>query len=75
MPNNDRNKKNQMPSGEGKKQSPRTGESEKLGKRSEVLQAQRGRTDLNVGSAEEEEAARPESLQPKENAERAKAGR
>ena len=75
MPNDNRNKKNQPPTGEGKKQSPRTGESEKLGKRSEVLQAQRGRTDLNVGSAEEEEAARPESLQLKENAERAKAGR
>ena len=74
MVNKSRGKKNQPPTGEGKKQSPRSGASEKLGKRSEVMQAQRGRIDENLGSASDEEAARPESLQPKRSG-RQKAGR
>ena len=36
----EQNKKNQMPTGEGKKQSPRLGESMEMNKRSEVMQAQ-----------------------------------
>ncbi len=68
--NKNRNKLNQPPTGEGKKQSPRSGEANKLQKRSEVLQAA-GR-EQNIGSAEEEEASRSgQSRNPK----RPKAGR
>jgi hypothetical protein len=41
MANQSRNKKNQPPTGEGKKQSPRQGKANELNKRSEVLQAHR----------------------------------
>ena len=75
MPNKSRNKLNQPPTGEGKKQSPRPGEPNKLGKRSEVLQAQRNHPEENIGSAEEEEAARSSSGQQKDNPKRQKAGR
>jgi hypothetical protein len=75
MPNKNRGKVNQPPTGQGKKQSTQTGASRKLDKRSEVLQAQRGRADQNVGTDFDEEAARADSLQPKDNPKRQKAGR
>ena len=69
--NKNRNKLNQPPTGEGKKQSPRSGEANKLHKRAEVLQA--GHAEQNIGTAEEEDAlnSRQESRNPK----RLKAGR
>ena len=75
MANTGRNKKNQPPTGEGKKQSPRSGKDEELGKRSEVLQAQRGHADLNIGTEDEETAARGERMEEKSNPKRKKAGR
>ncbi len=76
MANQSRNKKNQPPTGEGKKQSPRRGEPNKLNKRSEVLQAQRGHREENTGTASEEEAARSNApTAPKINPARPKAGR
>jgi hypothetical protein len=75
MPNKNRNKLNQPPTGEGKKQSPYEGEPNKLSKRSEVLQAQRNHPEENTGSAEEEEASRTGSAQAKNNPKRPKAGR
>ena len=54
MANKSRNRVNQPPTGEGKKQSPRSGQAHKLHKRAEVLQA--SRAEQNIGSAEEEEA-------------------
>ena len=71
MPNKNRNKKNQPPTGEGKKQSPRSGAANKLSKRSEVLQA--GGFRQNIGSAEDEEAAR--GFANAANPKRPKAGR
>ena len=71
MANKSRNKINQPPTGEGKKQSPELGAPKKLEKRSDVLQAQRGRPDLNIGT-DEDEAARGGDL---ENPKRKKAGR
>ena len=56
MPNDNRNKLNQPPTGEGKKQSPKPGEPNKLNKRAEVLQATNA--EQNIGTVEEEEAAR-----------------
>jgi len=69
--NKNRNKLNQPPTGEGKKQSPRSGDANKLHKRAEVLQA--AGAEQNIGTAEEEEAlnSRKESRNPK----RPKAGR
>ena len=69
--NKNRNKLNQPPTGEGKKQNPRSGEANKLNKRAEVLQA--GSSDQNIGTAKEEEAAnsRRDPVNPK----RPKAGR
>lgn len=72
MPNKNRNKKNQPPTGEGKKQSPRQGAANKLSKRSEVLQAAGARQ--NIGTAEDEEAAR-DFAAPPINPKRPKAGR
>jgi hypothetical protein len=69
MPNENRDRLNQPPTGEGKKQSPRPGAENKLDKRSEVLQA--AGAEQNIGSAEDEEAARGSSDNPK----RPKAGR
>jgi hypothetical protein len=69
--NKNRNKLNQPPTGEGKKQSPRSGEANKLQKRSEVLQA--GGSEQNIGSAEEEEALR--SAEQSRNPKRPEAGR
>lgn len=70
MPNENRNRLNQSPTGQGKKQSPRSGSENKLDKRSEVLQA--GGAEQNIGSAEDEEAARSSS---ERNPKRPKAGR
>jgi hypothetical protein len=72
MANNNRNRKNQPPTGQGKRQSRHLGEPRKLGKRSDVLQAQRGHPELNLGDAEEEtRSAEGDRLNP----ERPKAGR
>jgi hypothetical protein len=49
MPNDNRNRRNQPPTGEGKNQKPVRGAARKLGKRSEVVQAQRGHPELNLG--------------------------
>jgi hypothetical protein len=68
--NKNRNKLNQPPTGEGKKQSPRSGAANKLQKRSEVLQAVG--SEQNIGSAEEEEASRSGDSR---NRKRPKAGR
>ena len=70
MPNENRNRLNQPPTGEGKKQSPRPGAENKLDKRSEVLQA--GGAEQNIGTAEDEEAARGTG---EHNPKRPKAGR
>ena len=69
--NKNRNKLNQPPTGEGKKQSPRLGEANKLHKRADILQA--GHAEQNIGTAEEEEAFR--SGQPASIPKRPKAGR
>jgi hypothetical protein len=70
MPNKNRNKANQPPTGEGKKQSSRLGAANKLDKRSEVLQSTDRRQ--NIGTDEDEEAARSFS---EPNPKRPKAGR
>jgi hypothetical protein len=69
MANKNRNRLNQPPTGEGKKQSPRSGEANKLHKRAEVLQA--SQHEQNIGTAEEEEALGSQSV----NQKRPKAGR
>ena len=69
--NKNRNKLNQPPTGEGKKQSPRSGEANKLEKRAEVLQA--AGAEQNIGTAEDEDAMR--SRQQLINPKRPKAGR
>ena len=74
MANKSRNKKNQPPTGEGKKQSPFPGEENKLSKRSMVAQAQRNHPEENLGTAEEEEAFTPSADQQKKPG-RPKAGR
>jgi hypothetical protein len=61
---------NQPPTGQGKKQSPRSGAENKLGKRSEVLQAAGSRQ--NIGTAGDEDAAMSGS---RKNPKRPKAGR
>ena len=61
---------NQPPTGQGKKQSPNPGAPNKLGKRSEVLQA--GGAEQNIGTAEDEDAA---MSSPQKNPKRPKAGR
>ena len=61
---------NQPPTGEGKKQSPHAGAENKLGKRSEVLQASDARQ--NIGTTEDEDAA---MSAPRKNPKRPKAGR
>jgi hypothetical protein len=75
MANQSKDKKNQPPTGEGKQQSPRSGEDTKLDKRSEVTQAQRGHSELNMGTEKEETAARGERMEERGNPERKKAGR
>jgi hypothetical protein len=72
MVNKSRNRKNQPPTGEGKEQSKYRGEPRKLGKRSDVVQAQRGHPELNLGDSDEEAAWREgDQLNPH----RPKAGR
>jgi len=68
--NKSRNKLNQPPSGQGKKQSPKPGRNNKLNKRSEVLQATDARQ--NIGTAEDEAAPRTTD---RSNPRRPKAGR
>ena len=70
MANKNRNKLNQPPTGEGKKQSPRPGASNKLDKRSEVLQATDRRQNI---ATNEDEAAASSLLET--NPKRPKAGR
>jgi hypothetical protein len=70
MPNENRNRVNQPPTGEGKKQSPHAGAESKLDKRSEVLQA--AGAEQNMATAEDEEAARSSGGT---NPKRPKAGR
>jgi hypothetical protein len=72
MANKSRGRKNQPPTGHGKRQSTALGEPHKLGKRSDVLQAQRNHPELNLGDTDEEAAAM-EGAQP--NPVRPKAGR
>ncbi|HEY0097499.1 MAG TPA: hypothetical protein VGB76_00980 [Pyrinomonadaceae bacterium] len=74
MTNKSRGKVNQPPTGEGKKQSAESGAENKLGKRSEVVQAQRDRPDENLGTDADEAAAQPKSG-AKGNPKRPKAGR
>ena len=73
MPNDNRDKINQPPTGEGKKQSPSPGEPNKLNKRAEVLQA--SNAEQNIGSAEEEEAARTGVANEDKGERKMKAGR
>jgi hypothetical protein len=73
MANKSKNKQNQPPTGEGKKQSPRPGSEFELDKRSEVLQAQRGHPELNFGTDEDVEPA--ERGDSGKNPNRQKAGR
>lgn len=73
MGNKSRGKVNQPPTGEGKKQSTKSGAENKLGKRSEVVQAQHDRPDLNLGTDADEAAATPKS--DAGNPKRPKAGR
>jgi len=73
MGNKSKNKVNQPPTGEGKHQSPYSGQENKLRKRSEVLQAQRNHPEENIGSMDDEMAL-GEPLQ-KHNPNRPKAGR
>ena len=73
MANKSRGKVNQPPTGEGKKQSPEPGAPNKLGKRSEVVQAQHNRPDQNLGTDADEAAAIPKT--DARNPKRPKAGR
>jgi hypothetical protein len=57
MVNDNRNRRNQPPTGEGKRRSTVRGESRKLAKRSDVAQAQRGHPELNLADSDEEAAA------------------
>lgn len=75
MPNNNRDKKNQPPTGEGKKQSPYSGDERKPDKRSEVVQAQRNHPEENLGAGADEEGSIQSMDQQRENPKRQKAGR
>lgn len=66
-------KKNQPPTGEGKKQSSVKGESRKLFKRSEVAQSSQPRQ--NILDDEAEQTYRENPSQEKNNPDRPKAGR
>jgi hypothetical protein len=72
MVNKNRNRKNQPPTGEGKRQSRNLGEPRKLARRSEVVQAQRHHPEINLGDSGEEAAARENDQR---NPKRSKAGR
>jgi hypothetical protein len=71
--NKSKNKLNQPPTGEGKKQSPEPGRDTELDKRSEVVQARRGHPELNMGTSEDVEPA--ERSERGSNPNRPKAGR
>jgi hypothetical protein len=58
MVNKSRNRRNQPPTGGGKHRSTHRGAPRKLLKRSEVVQAQRGHPELNLGDSDEEAAFR-----------------
>jgi hypothetical protein len=73
MANKSKDKKNQPPTAEGKKQSPRFGRERELEKRSEVQQAQRSHAELNMATDEDVEPA--ERGGRIENPARSKAGR
>ena len=73
MANQSRNKKNQPPTGQGKKQSKSLGRESEMDKRSEVMQAQRGHPELNMGTGEDLEPA--ERTGAAANPKRPKAGR
>ena len=75
MANENQDRLNQPPTGEGKKQSPLSGEENKLSKRSEVAQAQRNHTEENYGTIAEDEGARQEMDRGKDNLKRQQAGR
>jgi hypothetical protein len=75
MPNKNRNKLNQPPTGQGKKQSPYSGSANKLHKRSEVLQAQRNHPEENIGDSADEMNLRSSAPQERSNPLRKKAGR
>ena len=62
MRNRNRHKKNQPPTGQGKRQSTHLGEPRKLLKRSDALQAQRNHPELNLGDSDEEAALREGDL-------------
>jgi hypothetical protein len=70
--NTNKNRRNQPPTGQGKKLSVFRGEPRKLDKRSEVLQAQRHHPELNLGDTDEETAA---AEGDQRNPDRPKAGR
>jgi hypothetical protein len=72
MANQNRNKINQPPTGEGKKQSPKQGRANKLNKRSEVLQATSA--EQNIGTSGDEADFRSASSSRQKSA-RPKAGR
>ena len=72
MVNSNRNRKNQPPTGHGKDQSKERGAPRKLGKRSDVVQAQHGHPELNLGDSDEELASRDDD---RLNPSRPKAGR
>jgi hypothetical protein len=71
--NKSKDKLNQPPTGEGKKQSPAKGRERELEKRSEVVQAQRGHSELNMGTDEDLETG--EQTGRTSNPARPKAGR
>jgi hypothetical protein len=71
MVNKGRNKLNQPPTSQGKKQSPGLGQPQKLSKRSDVLQAQRNHPEPNFGTNKDEAAHGQSTRNPK----RKKAGR
>ncbi|HJQ69490.1 MAG TPA: hypothetical protein VKA70_10975 [Blastocatellia bacterium] len=66
-------KKNQPPTGQGKKQSPVKGQSQKIEKRSTVAQASNARQ--NLGTLEDEMSQRENPSRTKNNPKRPKAGR
>jgi hypothetical protein len=66
-------RKNQPPTGQGKKQSPVRGQSLKIEKRSMVTQASNARQ--NLGTPDDEMSQRENHSQKKNNPKRPKAGR
>ena len=75
MTNKNRNKRNQPPTGQGKRQSPYSGAANKLRKRSVGQQAQRGHPEENIGTSVDEVGIRSQGPLKKTNSKRPKAGR